>query len=78
MQLSIHGVQKPPSWARLASSAQAGDTTIAVESSSHPNWRPGDRLVIAPSGWNPEEAEIHTIMAISGGIMIQCHVFWHH
>ena len=45
-----------------------GDTTIAVEGSSHLNWRPGDRIVIAPSGWNPEEAEIHTITAIAGGI----------
>lgn len=80
MQLSVHGVRRSPSWTKLASNAQAGDTTIAVEGSSHPNWRPGDRIVIAPSGWNPEEAEIRTIMAISGGIVTQCHrsMLWHH
>ena len=38
-----------------------------LQDSHHLNWRVGDRIVIAPSGWNPEEAEIRTIIAISGG-----------
>lgn len=43
---------------------------ITVQGSYYPNWRAGDEIVIAPSGWNPEEAELHTITAISGGNLL--------
>ena len=32
-----------------------------LEGNDYPNWQVGEEIVIAPSGWNPEEAEIRTI-----------------
>ena len=67
LQLSIHGIRRSPSWTRLASSAHTGDSVVRIQNNPQPNWRAGDRVVIAPSGWDPEEAEIHTIASINGG-----------
>lgn len=61
VQLSIHGIQKAPTWSRLATSALAGDRTITLQP-VYPNWEVGDEIVIAPSGWDPMESEIRTIV----------------
>ena len=48
-------------WARIASSARAGEDLIVLQGSDYPDWQVGEEVVIAASRWDPEEAEIRTI-----------------
>ena len=52
-------------WTRLAASAYSGEYEITLEQveGSYPDWEIGDEIVIAPSGWDPEEAEIRIVSA---------------
>jgi len=52
---------KTRTWSRLATSVLSGDSEIVLEGNDYPNWQVGEEIVIAPSGWNPEESEIRTI-----------------
>ncbi|MFM2399957.1 MAG: hypothetical protein RL341_2114, partial [Pseudomonadota bacterium] len=52
------------SWTRLNATAAAGTTQLTLADA--PNWRAGDRIVIAPSGVDPFEAEVRTVTAVSG------------
>ncbi|MBT8335687.1 MAG: transmembrane domain-containing protein [Gemmatimonadetes bacterium] len=51
-------------WTRLDATAPAGSGTIRV--ADDVDWEVGDRIAIAPSGFNPLEAEDREITAISG------------
>ncbi len=62
-QVSIHGIPKTRTWTRLATSAYAGEDQITLQGNDYPNWLPGETVVIAPSGWDPDEAEIKTIVS---------------
>lgn len=51
-------------WTRLALSAQAGDRSIRLQ--IPPDWKRGDRIVIAPSGYDALETEQRTIASVTG------------
>ena len=61
-RLELHGAKKR-SWTRLASTASPGDTVIHLEDAV---WRPGDRIVLAPTNYEPDQAEVATIVSRSG------------
>lgn len=59
----MHGIQKGDTWTRLAQIANPGDTQITLESAVE--WMVGDEIIIAPTGYKPEEVERFTIAAVS-------------
>jgi len=61
--LNLHGDRKN-AWTKLASTANAGSTTIQVLNAAE--WRVGDEIVLASTDFNPRQAERRTIEAISG------------
>ena len=61
--LEIYG--KPQiSWTLLRTSAFPNDTTISLV--EEVNWAPGEKVVIAPTSYNPYEAEVLTIASVQG------------
>ena len=52
-------------WTRLTNDALRGDTEITL-AQSRLDWRVGEKIVIAPSEYEPDEAEVRTITAITG------------
>lgn len=59
----MHGIQKGDTWTRLAQTANPGDMQITLESAVE--WMVGDEIIIAPTGYKPEEVERFTIAAVS-------------
>ncbi|MBM3898536.1 MAG: G8 domain-containing protein [Gemmatimonadetes bacterium] len=51
-------------WTRLNASAPSGARTLTMRDDI--DWRAGDRIVIAPSGFEPTQAEQRRISAVSG------------
>lgn len=70
-RIEIHGARRADTdWAVLARNARPGDTSVEVEL-VEPNktalgWRPGDLLVIAPSGRDPWQVDAVTVTAVVG------------
>ncbi|HUG84554.1 MAG TPA: G8 domain-containing protein, partial [Euzebya sp.] len=62
--LDIHGTQPTRTWTRLAATAVAGSSTMALQAS--PGWQPGDQIVIASTSTDPDQAEQRTVTASSG------------
>src|SRR5262245_15669691 len=62
--LNLHGENRQNTWTKLASTANAGSTSIQVLSAA--GWRVGDEIVLASTDFNPRQAERRTISAISG------------
>ena len=62
-RLALHG-QTRTAWTRLAGTVAPGTTTITL--SQDVDWRVGDRVVIAPSGFDPQQAEDRRITAVTG------------
>lgn len=64
-RLDLHGASAAKTaWTRLASDAQPGATSIELAESV--NWAAGDTIVLAPSGFAPEEGEVAAIASVSG------------
>ena len=61
--LELHGEPRK-GWTKLAQTAPRGANQITVLDA--PDWRVGDRIVLASTDYNPEQAEVHIIRAISG------------
>jgi cell migration-inducing and hyaluronan-binding protein len=61
--LNLHG-NRTNTWTRLASTAEAGSTTIEVLNAAQ--WQVGDEIVLASTDYDPRQAEVRTIAAISG------------
>lgn len=64
--LAMHGASaQKHSWTQIEGDVFPGDTrlTVAIDSVG---WLPGDRIVLAPSGYNPAEAEVLTVTAVDG------------
>ncbi len=61
--LDLHGEPRTP-WTRLSTTAPAGATTLTLETA--PDWRPGDKLVLASSDFDPTHAELVTVADVSG------------
>ena len=62
--VELHGEPREPSWTRLVETAPQGADRIVLEQPT--SWRAGDRIVIAPSGVDPGEAEEATVKAVDG------------
>ncbi|MCL6511430.1 MAG: right-handed parallel beta-helix repeat-containing protein [Anaerolineae bacterium] len=64
-RIELHGARRDAvAFTQLAAHARPGDTTITLKDAV--NWRAGDQIVIAPSGFNALEAEKVTITAVNG------------
>jgi cell migration-inducing and hyaluronan-binding protein len=61
--LNLHG-DRTNTWTKLASTANAGATSIEVLNAA--GWRVGDEIVLASTDFDPRQAERRTISAISG------------
>ncbi len=61
--LDLHGEPRD-GWTRLAATANAGATTLELESA--PDWRAGDKLVVASTDFDPTHAEVVTVVSRSG------------
>ncbi len=62
-RLELHGESRL-AWTKLAATAAVGATQITLL--QQPNWRVGDRIVLASTDFDPFQAEEATITAISG------------
>ena len=58
--LEMHGIPRTPSWTSLAVTADIGETTISLIEDA--DWQEGDKIVIAPTGYDHMEAEERTII----------------
>ena len=58
---------KAATWSRLTASVLAGSNTIEMPAADVSDWRVGNQIVIAPSGYDPMQSEIRTIASINGG-----------
>jgi len=64
-RLELHGARAHvPSWTQLRKTASPGHTIL--ETVDAMDWRVGDKVVIAPSGTDPEQAEVRTIVSVLG------------
>jgi cell migration-inducing and hyaluronan-binding protein len=61
-RLELHG-ERAKSWTRLSRTAQPGDTVIHLADQV---WGPGDRIVLAPTNYEPDQGEAVTIASRSG------------
>jgi cell migration-inducing and hyaluronan-binding protein len=59
--LNLHG-DRTNTWTKLASTADAGSTSIEVLNAA--GWRVGDEIVLASTDYDPRQAERRTIAAI--------------
>lgn len=63
--ISMHGIDgKKVSWTQLSAHANKGDKVISLAKAV--DWEVGDEIVIAPSGFDAEEAEKRKIVAVNG------------
>ncbi len=62
-RLELHGESRL-AWTKLASTAPVGATEITLLQA--PNWRAGDRIVLASTDFDPFQAEEATITEVSG------------
>ena len=62
-RIELHGESRM-AWTKLASTAAVGATQITLQQS--PNWRVGDRIVLASTDFDPFQAEEVTITGVSG------------
>ena len=61
--LNLHG-NRTNSWTKLSATAEAGSTRIEVLDASQ--WQAGDQIVLASTDFDPRQAEVRTIAAVSG------------
>ena len=64
--LDLHGEPRA-GWTRLAATAPAGATQLVLESA--PEWRAGDKLVVASTDFDPSRAEVVTVTERSGPVV---------
>jgi len=61
--LNLHG-NRTNTWTKLTGTAEAGSSSIKVLDASE--WQVGDQIVLASTDYDPRQAEVRTIAAISG------------
>ena len=62
--LELHGVKRTPTWTSLALTASPEDTEITLMEDV--DWKEGERIVIAPTGFDNFEVDERTIVSKSG------------
>lgn len=60
--LDLHGVARTPTWTVLAQTAEAGDTVIVLNEAV--DWKAGESIVIAPTGFTNLETEERVIASV--------------
>lgn len=64
-RISMHGIDgEKVSWTKLSTSVQKGSKVITL--SERVDWEIGDEIIIAASGFDTNEAEKRTVVAVSG------------
>ncbi len=66
-RLDLHGPTGITSWTKLTAPVAAGATSVEVDDAA--GWRAGDSVVIAADGLEPDEAEVHTVAAVTGNLL---------
>jgi hypothetical protein len=67
--LRLHGAPRV-SWTRLATNANAGAQQLTLRRAV--DWQPGDTIVLAPTDFDPGQAETFSIAAVeAGGTVLQ-------
>ncbi len=66
-RIELHGRPKR-GWVRLSASAPAGATSLEL-SADPAGWQVGDRIAIAPTDYDPLEAEERSIVALNGRLV---------
>jgi hypothetical protein len=64
--LNLHG-DRTNSWTKLTKTAEAGSSSIEVMNAA--GWRVGDKIVLASTDYDPRQAEVRTIAALSGNTL---------
>ncbi|MBK9250508.1 MAG: G8 domain-containing protein [Proteobacteria bacterium] len=64
--LNLHG-DRTNSWTKLTKTADAGSSSIEVMNAA--GWRVGDKIVLASTDYDPRQAEVRTIAALSGNTL---------
>jgi hypothetical protein len=64
--LNLHG-DRTNAWTKLASTANAGSTSIQVLNAA--GWRVGDEIILASTDFDPRQAERRTIASIKGNTL---------
>jgi hypothetical protein len=64
--LNLHG-NRTHTWTKLASTANAGATSIQVLNAQ--GWQAGDEIVLASTDYDPRQAERRTITAVNGNTL---------
>ena len=65
--LDLHGEARL-GWARLSATASSGATQLQLEQA--PDWRAGDRLIVASTDFDPDHAEVVTVASVSGSAVM--------
>ena len=65
--LDMHGVDIGTPWVKLASTAEAGDTTLTLSQSV--NWTMGGEVVVSSTSWEYKETEKMTIASVAGNVI---------
>lgn len=63
--LDLHGQHVPTTWTRLGATADVGATELHLTQAV--TWKPGDQIVLAPTGKSQREYEELTIVAVRNG-----------
>jgi cell migration-inducing and hyaluronan-binding protein len=61
--LELHGEART-AWTRLAATATAGSSQLLLDGPT--DWRPGDRVVVASTSFEPNEAEVVRVASVAG------------
>lgn len=67
-RLELYGARKRTSWTRLAATAPRGTRTIQLARTTT-GWRRGDRIAIASTDFDHDQAETRTIRSIRRGVV---------
>lgn len=65
-KLELHGQQRA-GWTRLGANAAAGSTQLTLSGAM--DWRPGDRIVVASTDFDPLQAEEGLIASVQGATL---------
>ncbi len=60
--LDIHGIPRNPTWTSLETTANIGDTKITLMRDV--DWKEGEKIVIAPTGYYNYEFDERTILSV--------------
>lgn len=66
--IELHGAPRLITWTKLSATASPGEKQIMLERA--PDWKPGERIVIASTDFDPHQAEEVTIKSVIGQTVV--------